>query len=288
MQVEIVSTSQSWQNVFKQDDNSILAPNIMPFDEGFLCCVGLRRGNGPGKISLLSLNKDFSFSKVLSEDLFSIAGSAPWFANNGALPTSISIVNGKLEILFSGFSPFGDKFRILTGQLLLNPNLIEEVQSSSEPILEFSATDQLVGSASRDLTNLDSVFLSKGNKFIFVHGGWHPTSDIYVQNKDGSRDLLLSPSDNEYALTRPFHFSIGGKEYISFSRRLNDGRYLLGLATKSGNSWKRCDEDFKVTNSENKNFLYLAPTQKGLETYFAFTDNYLGRGLVYFGKVINN
>ena len=264
----------------------MLAPNVLPTSYGYLLALGLRDAQQPCNLSLISLDFNFKLLDINYLSIFKEAKIFPWFATHGAIPTSIKKSESKIKMLFSGFSPFKEKFRLLTGEVTLEEKSLQICDISLNPILNFSETDIIKASTSYDQVDDKKFVYAKGSAFTKIASRFHPTSELYFGDGLNFEKKVLSPSSNEFALTRPFHFEAFNQEYIFFSRRTIDGIYNHGAAYKTDEKWTRISNQVETLNRKDINVVYVNPFKENDSLKISFADDYLGNGLLYFGNVV--
>jgi len=283
---EIIADSKSWKRHSLLSKLSLLAPNVLPTSYGYLLALGLRDSKLPCNLSIISLDFNFKLLNINYPSIFEEEKTIPWFATHGAIPTSIKKSESQIKILFSGFSPFKKRFRLLTGEVTLEERGLQICDISLNPILNYSESDIIKASTSYDQINEKMFAYAKGRAFTKIASNFHPTSEIYFGDGFNYEKKILSPIYNEFALTRPFHFEAFNQEYLFFSRRTNDGVYNHGAACKIDDNWTRISNQVEILNRKDINVVYVNPFKESDSLKISFANDYLGNGLIYFGNVL--
>ena len=222
-------------------------------------------------------NQPWTLSAVIKDQ-----GQLPDFAHRGGIPTHLEFHrDNRATLLYSGFGSLSSPYSLLTGRIDFDGN---SSVVYSEPFFDHPT---LPLSASVSRTRGAGLLYAMASEWEVQQDGTpRPYSSIIERDTSGQEVVRLRPVRNEFALTRPVAWEVGGLTVYMYSRRLRSGEYLCGAATKassrddSGEPWRRCEVQFEgggMSPPERRRLMYVFPFSWHDSHWIAFALDRHGR-----------
>jgi len=285
MRLTELSRSDRWSSAAVDDGLSgLLAPSPIVVEGQLHLVVGRRSPRGSSELWLLRVRDDLADAELLP---LRLAGALPDYCRDGLVPTDARCDGRRISVLFSGFRMLGKRYQLLTGSL--TGDLAGLLRVNDRPLLPpLPGQDSLRASATFSRTEPSSLIYAAGTDWVELHGRSHPTSHLRRKPLDPDThpgEVVLVPSGDEFALTRPVEVEVDGQTLLFFSRRLRDGRYLQGVARRDGEALVRCDERFWAGVATDDPFMYASPFWWQSRLLVALATSRVGQGGVVLAEI---
>jgi hypothetical protein len=263
MRLKEVARSDAWPGAHAHDGlTGLLVPSPVLLDDALHILAGRRDGAGASSIWALRVNRDLTDADLVPVP---VAGSLPEYCSSGMIPTDVRVDHdAHVTVLFSGFRTRAPRFQLLSGALWGELGTGAPMHVTPEPVLPpVPGQDVVRAGATFDRGTGSGLLYAAGGEWVQLAGGVHPASQLwrkpeYPEMEAGQ--LVLSPRDDEFALTRPVAFNATGHSLLFFSRRMRDGRYIQGLARwEPEGKLVRCDEEFSGAPGVDAAYMYAHP-----------------------------
>lgn len=282
MRLTELARSDAWPGARSEDGlTGLIAPTPVVLGTDLFLLVGRRDGAGASSLWALRVRDDLGDAELSPLPL---AGEVPAYCRDGLVPTDARCEAGiRVTILFSGFRRMQSRHQLLTGAVRgrLGGGMAMEVDPL--PLLEPVPGQHVVrAGATFSRSAPDSLHYAAGGAWVRFGDRLHPVSHLRHKTDETAADpgeLLLTPAEDEFALTRPVEFVSSAGTMLFFSRRMRDGRYIQGLArTEADGSLVRCDEELPSGAEAAEGYMYMYPFRWGGRTLATVATSRLGEG----------
>lgn len=286
-------------HVFRQDGslgwrlNSALTPTPFLLNEQTIrVYAGFRDEEGISRIGYVDLDagnptkvKGISAQPVLSR------GRDGCFDDNGVILGDVMRHGDRLRMYYVGFQQVKRaKFLAFTGLAESEDNGETFIRISQAPVLDRTdnaTTIRAIHTAMYE-DGLWKIWYAVGDDWFPINGIPYPKYNIwYTESKDGisfpqQGTLCVDVIGEEYRIGRPSVYKRNDQYFMFYTKGTKSGQdYFPGLAvSKDGINWKRTDEQFGLTLSEDGfdsiHLCYPRLVQVQDKTYCVYNGNNMG------------
>ncbi len=235
-------------------NSHIMSPVAIEIKSIIRIYFGALDRKGISRITFLDINKKnykvISVSKKIIIDL----GKKNKFDSNGLFPASVTRINNKIYLFYTGFSKNKENEIISQGGLAVSSDG-EKFIKKNKNILKNNNEGKIVraGISLLKFRKRFFHFYSAGSEWKLVGGKFRPTYNIFYQSsksvnilKEKGNLIIKYNKKKEHGLGRPQIIKYEDKFYLFYTIRTLNMKYFLGCSSsKNLKIWKKESNMFK-------------------------------------------